>query len=91
MDLTAEQVRDISWDDSEEFELVEESEWEQEHKYQHQNIVFKPKNEERFFEVHILRSGSPYTDWHYCYEDGGTYEATEVVQKEVTVTQWVAK
>lgn len=46
---------------------VEESDWTQDHKYQHCEVVVEI--EDRFFEFSVGRSGSPSTDWTYTLDD----------------------
>jgi hypothetical protein len=66
--------------------VVEEGEFEQDGKYQNAEIIFT--DGERFYSSYIMRSGSPFTEWHY--EEYGDADITEVVKKEITVTRWVA-
>jgi hypothetical protein len=88
MKLTKEQVRDIVFDDSEEFEVVQDGDWISEGKYEFKSVVFKAPDG-KHYEVGADRSGSYHTDWHYSFEyDGQT--AFRVEEKEVTTTQWVA-
>jgi hypothetical protein len=72
------------------FEVIEQSEWTQDGKYQHQETIFRFKD--KFFSIYAGRSGSPFTDWYYESEDWGkTVDAQEVHKAEVTTYQWVAK
>ena len=72
------------------WELVEEGEWTQDHKYQHKDSVVKHKPTGKFYHYEISRSGSPFTDWYYSYEDGDYPDLVEVEKKErvITETYW---
>ena len=69
------------------FEVIEEDEWTQDHKYQLKDWIFK--YEGKFYQLTENRSGSPFTDWFY----GSDYweaevEVEEVEPVEVKITQW---
>ncbi|UZV41286.1 nucleotide reductase [Vibrio phage vB_VpaM_R16F] len=54
---------------------IEESEWTQDYKYQSNEVIFElelTNGEKRYIELHMSRSGSPFTDWYYTV--GGVYE-----------------
>ena len=57
MELDKEQFRGIVHGDSEEFDIVETSEWEDQGKWFSQEIIFKPKNKDKFFRIYASRSG----------------------------------
>lgn len=70
------------------FEVVEEGDWAQDHKYQLKDWIFK--YEGKFYQLTESRSGSPFTDWYYDRDDWGSYiEVDQVEPKEVITTQWV--
>ena len=48
------------------YEVVEEGEWEDEGKYQHQSTVFSIEN--RYFDVSLARSGSYFSDYYYTID-----------------------
>jgi hypothetical protein len=66
-----------------EYEIIEEGEWEQDHKYQHRDILV------RYNGTHIMvnenRSGSYHTDWYYG--DTLIYEVYPVDEVK-TVRTW---
>ena len=72
------------------WEVVEEGEWTQDHKYQHKESVVKHVPTGKCYHYEISRSGSPFTDWYYSHEDGDFPDLTEVEKKErvITETYW---
>ena len=72
------------------WEVVEEGEWTQDHKYQHKESVVKHVPTGKYYHYEISRSGSPFTDWYYSYEDGDFPDLVEVEKKErvITETYW---
>ena len=72
------------------WEVVEEGEWTQDYKYQHKKSVVKHVPTGKYYSYGISRSGSPFTDWYYSYEDGDFPDLTEVEKKErvITETYW---
>lgn len=69
------------------WEVVEDGEWTQDHKYQYKESVVKHIPTGKFYQYEVSRSGSPFTDWYYSYEDGDYPTLCEVVQKERTIVQ----
>ena len=69
------------------WEVVEEGEWTQDHKYQHKESVVKHLPTGKFYSYGIGRSGSPFTDWYYSYDDGDFPELMEVEKKERVITE----
>ena len=66
--------------------VVEESEFEQDYKYQTAELIFT--DGDKFYRTYVTRSGSPFTSWEY--EDfGDDAEINEVEKREVTTTEWV--
>ena len=90
-ELTQEQFRDLVREESlEDFEQVESSDWEVDYyKWQHREVIVKQLSTGKFFSYPLSRSGSPYPDYFYSYEDGGV-ELTEVelVEKQVITKTW---
>ena len=84
--LTADQVKDMCYEDSDEYVYVEDSGWEQDGKYQFCQYIFS--FEGKYYEVYISRSGSPFTDWYYSWDDSDEFEAHEVKRVNVTTTVW---
>ena len=72
------------------WEVVEEGEWTQDYKYQHKESVVKHVPTGKYYQYEISRSGSPFTDWYYSYEDGDFPDLTEVEKKErvIAETYW---
>ena len=72
------------------WEVVEEGDWTQDYKYQHKESVVKHVPTGKFYSYGISRSGSPFTDWYYSYDDGDFPELLEVEKKErvITETYW---
>lgn len=69
------------------WEVVEEGEWTQDYKYQHQVSVVKHIPTGKYYQYEISRSGSPFTDWYYSYEDGYYPDLMEVEKKERVITE----
>lgn len=69
------------------WEVVEEGEWVQDYKYQNKESVVKHIPTGKFYCYGISRSGSPFTDWYYSYEDGNYPELVEVEKKERVITE----
>ena len=72
------------------WEVVEEGEWTQDYKYQHKESVVKHVPTGKYYQYEISRSGSPFTEWYYSYEDGDFPDLTEVEKKErvIAETYW---
>ena len=88
--LTQEQFRDLVREEVlDDFEQVESSDWEVDYKWQHCEVIVKQLSTGKFFSYPLSRSGSPYSDYYYSYEDGGV-ELTEVqkVKKVVETEVW---
>lgn len=68
------------------FTLVEEGEWEQEHKDQYKTSVFKSDTSGQFFAVTDSRRGAYWSDWDY-----GDSHCCEVWPHQVTTTQYLSK
>lgn len=88
MILTAQQAKETIFEDSDDFIQVDAGDWVENGKYAYRDCIFK--HEDRFYELSVSRSGSPFTDWHYCWEDEDTFDCTEVKQVEVIRKVWVA-
>ena len=92
IELTQEQFRDLVREEVlDDFEQVESSDWEVDYKWQHCEVIVKQLSTGKFFSYPLSRSGSPYSDYYYSYEDGGV-ELTEVqkVKKVIETEEWVA-
>ena len=72
---------------SDEWEVVEDGEWTQDHKYQYKESFVKHIPTGKFYQYTVSRSGSPSTDWYYSYELGDYPELCEVTQEERTIVQ----
>lgn len=87
--LTAQETKEACWGDSEKYELIDEGEWLQDGKYQRCSFILG--YEGKCYSLSTHRSGSPFTDWYYEWEDASEFTAYEVEQKEITITKWVLK
>ena len=86
MKFNCEVVKDLFFEDyTDEFEVVEEGDWTQDYKSQLRTIVFKYNG--LLYSITVSRSGSPFTDWYYEWEDTDVFEAyrVEPVTKTITV------
>ena len=92
IELTQEQFRDLVREEGgEDFEEVESSDWEVDCKWQHCEVIVKQISTGKFFSYPLSRSGSPYSDYYYSYEDGGvTLTEVQKVKKVVETEVWVA-
>lgn len=91
MKFPKEDLIEIAFGDcpSDEFSIVEEGGWIAEHKYQLKDVIFKYKD--KFYMLCISRSGSPFSDYYYCWEDWNDEEdvdEVEPVEKTIIVTDW---
>ena len=86
--LTQEQFRNLVREEVlDDFEQVESSDWEVDYKWQHCEVIVKQLSTGKFFSYPLSRSGSPYSDYYYSYEDSGV-ELTEVQKvKKVIETE----
>lgn len=94
MKLTREETRYLFREEgSDDLGLVlhEEGDWEVDCKYQHMTNIYFQESTGKYFSMDISRSGSPFTDWYYSYEDSGS-ELIEVklVEKVTVVKSWEA-
>lgn len=71
--------------------MVEEGEWTQDCKYQFLEGITYHIESDKYYKYQLSRSGSPFSEWHYSYENSGYVELVEVkkVEKEVIVVEWV--
>lgn len=90
IELTQEQFRDLVHEGAlNDFEQVESSDWVVDYKWQHCEVIVKQLSTGKFFSYPLSRSGSPYSDYYYSYEDGGV-ELTEVqkVKRVIETEEW---
>lgn len=71
----------------EDFELVEETEWTQDYKYQSADAIFLHKPTGRHFEISNTRSGSYHTDWYYS---APSFREVKKTVKVIEKTVWEA-
>ena len=92
IELTQEQFRDLVREEVlDDFEQVESSEWEVDYKWQHCEVIVKQLSTGKFFSYPLSRSGSPYSDYYYSYEDGGVeLQEVQKVKKVIETEEWVA-
>lgn len=87
MKLDAKIVKELFCDDYDDsiYEVIEEGDWTQDHKYQWRTLIFK--FEGLLYSISTNRSGSPFTDWYYEWEDTKEFEAyrVEPITKTITV------
>lgn len=71
--------------------LIEEGEWVQDHKYQHKTTIVQDVRTNLFYRYTLTRSGSPFSDWYYTYEDDSEHYLEEVTQqtRTIVITEWV--
>lgn len=78
------------------YELVEESDWDVDSKYQTMCYIYRCTETNTYWKLDVTRSGSPFTEWHYEFDedyiDGKKVlclTQVEKVQKVEIVTKWV--
>lgn len=87
--FTEEELEFIAWGEYESIkdidlssaEVVDEDEWIQDGKYQFRNLIFK--YQDKFYALPCSRSGSPFTDWYYEYD-----QPYEVVKQQKVIEVW---
>jgi hypothetical protein len=94
--LSLQQMQDIFEGDEDEelksdgltIKIIEESEWTQDHKYQYMYKIIEVGG--KFYSVDFDRSGSPFTDWYYGFQESGhkSFECLEAEKVEVTTYEW---
>lgn len=90
--LTREQTREI-WreEGSDELDLVlhEEGEWDVDHKYQFITNIYFQQSTGKYFSMDVSKSGSPFTDWHYSFEDSGSLlNEVKLVERQIVTKTW---
>lgn len=70
------------------WEVEDEGDFCQDHKYQQATNIIKHVESGRFFEVSCSRSGSYHTDWYYTYDDE-PFEVKKVI-KVIKQETWEA-
>lgn len=86
--LTTEQMRAIFMGDETDFpyEMVEKSEWLDDGKYQHCEVIFKIPDG-RHFVFGVTRSGSYFTEYDYQFD--GNIEEVKKIKEYQEVERWV--
>jgi len=88
MIFTQKEIEDIRREDYPDgVDLVEETSWVADHKFQHKSIYVAKAGS--IYVLHYLRSESPFTD--YEYEDPCPEDVFEVEKAKVTITTWIPK
>lgn len=90
--LTREQFRDLVCEEAlDDFEQVESSEWDVDHKWQRCKVIVKQLSTGKFFSYPLSRSGNSYSDYYYSYEDGGVrFQEVQKIRKVIETEEWVA-
>ena len=92
IELTQEQFRDLVREEAlDDFEQVEESDWEVDDQWEHCEVIVQQISTGKFFYYPLSRSGSPYSDYYYSYEDGGmTLTEVQKIKRVIETEEWVA-
>lgn len=93
MKVNAMILRDLFMEDysGDDYKIIHEDPWISSCKHQYQLLIFKHK--EKTYRFKMTRSGSPFTDYHYGWEDwydDEEIECPEVHQVARTITVWEA-
>lgn len=75
---------DCSFEEEDDFIVVEEGEWSVSGKYEYCTNIFQRKSDGKYFAQDLSRSGSYFSDYHY----GDPEDLYEVEQKEVVKIEW---
>lgn len=73
---------------SNEFALEHEGEWVQDYKYQMKDYVLKRRSDDTFWKFVSMRTGSPFTDYHYIEGDMDEVTLFQVEAKKIVTTKW---
>jgi imidazoleglycerol phosphate dehydratase HisB len=92
MELTRDQVKYL-WreEGSDELDLVlhEEGDWDVDTKYQYMTNIYFQESTGKYFSLTVSRSGSPFSDYHYSFEDSGeTLVEVKLVEEVKVVKSW---
>lgn len=88
MQITDREMLEEIEDGSGDWEVIEDGDWVQDYKYQIRTSVVLHVPTGKYYQYEMSRSGSPFTDWYYSYEDGGELpELFEVVKATRTITE----
>jgi len=83
IDVPEDELIDLFYGGNDDYELVDEGEWEVEHKYQFKSNRFKDKNGD-FWVMGASRSGDYYSDYNTEIDR----EICQVTPVKVEVTEW---
>lgn len=88
MKISLEDAREI--EDVEEWEFIEETPWDDEGKYQYQDVIIK--KDDKYYMFTVARSGSYFSHQEYDYNEDkdGMIQLTEVTKKTKTIEYWDA-
>lgn len=75
---------DCSFEEEDDFVLVEKGSWVSDGKYDYCTNIFQRKSDGKYFSQDLTRSGSYFSDYHY--ED--PEDLYEVERKEVVKIEW---
>ena len=90
MKVTVEEARNIAWDDSADFRMVEESVYDTSRWSIHKTGICEHIETNKFYELSWSVGATESQDEGPFEYESGDIELYEVVQKEVTVTKWVS-
>ena len=89
-EFDVDELYNMSHKDSELLTLIEEGDWDVDGKYQTCQLIFIDQESQNHYSIPIYRSGSPFSEYYYCWEDWrGTKECHQVKQVEVTTKVWI--
>ena len=74
----------------EDFNIIERGSWDADDKIQTQTSILLQASTNKFFSFCVCRSGSPFTDWHYSWNDDEGAEIYEVESIPTTTYEWKA-
>jgi hypothetical protein len=87
--LSSEEVEDLYMNDGNEYLILEDSgDWVSEGKYEYCWFVYKHIKTGRFYELHLNRTGSYYSDYYINYSEQVLCEVEKI---EITKCEWRTK
>ena len=87
MKITDKMARNLTHEDVDEGVIIESGDWIQDGKYQYKETIFN--HDGKIYSLSVSRSGSPFTDWYYEWEDTNEFDCPEVEKIAEVVYKWV--
>jgi hypothetical protein len=86
-DFTGVEIREAIGDEHEDLEIVEDGEWEVEHKYQTSYSILHEVSTDKYYYLDRMRYGNYYEGYEESFDNNWLPEVKKVT-KQITVTKW---